>query len=136
MKAHHTVRTLSNAVFPHEPSLYRLLFSGGPWDGYETESQSLPHKLLELPCGPQGCSTRVDRRCIPRRARYELRSVTLQPGGLTLIVQYRFEYCGTATTGEEGPRWWHRTIDAFWRWLEPGPRNLPRPYRSDFHVQS
>lgn len=118
MKTRQLLSTLASTT---ELSLYRLSFVGGPWDGHETESAALPAKRLEVSTGPLGCATRHRGYRIPRRALYELRTVTLVNGAPTPVVQYRFEYCGTAIAERSLLRRWHQYFDAFWNWLEPRP---------------
>ena len=104
--------------------LYRLLFVGGPFDGFETHSDALPERNIALPSGPSHCATKTGDTLIPRLAAYQLSRVEIDLTRSAPVALCRFVYCKTMTghpVSKRGTifRWCKRWLKALGRWAEP-----------------
>jgi hypothetical protein len=124
------------AQAPSGACLYRLNFVGGPLDGAEYESSTVPEPCLQLASGPAGCATRTGTVSLPRHARYRLRSVRLV-NCTTPVVACGYDYSGTDPEPDAcRSRWWKRCVRAVCDWLEPKPRtHFVHASRNVNHVQ-
>lgn len=99
-------------------ALYRVLFVGGPLDGYVARTETLPHPCLELPSGPAEYGTDICYDVLRRFARYRWASTRLASADEAPVLALRYEYQGWPDSKLKGQSLWRRGLTAVRQWLK------------------